>query len=78
MDPEVEAKIADLKARRDTLKRMRDSGIYQSRHGDTSLTFRSMSEIERAIRSINSELRTLEGKPSRPGYVVQTSKGYGA
>lgn len=77
MDPETEAKIEALEARRETLKKMRDSGIYQSRHGDTSLTFRSIGEIERAIKAINSEIRTLKGVRRKPGYVVQFTKGYG-
>lgn len=74
---EIDAKLVVLRARKESLKSMIASGIYQSRHGDTSLTFRSFSELERALAMVNTEIRSLTGKPNRPGYVWQNSKGYG-
>jgi hypothetical protein len=55
------------------LKNASRSGVLTVRHGDTSTTFRSLGEIERAIAAMEAEL----SPPRRrgPRYITQLSKG---
>lgn len=60
------------------LYNMRDSGVTSVRHGDTSTQFRSMNELLKAIRLLESQRRSGLGlKRSRVSYVRQSTKGYG-
>lgn len=66
-----------INARLTVLYQMRDSGVLISRHGDTSLQFRSLTEILQAIRILEGGLSTAQGRNrSRVSYVRQTTKGY--
>ncbi len=55
------------------LKNASRSGVLTVRHGDTSTTFRSFSEIERAIAAMEAELNPPRRRG--PRYITQMSKG---
>lgn len=67
-----------INARLDVLYRMRDSGVLITRHGDTSVQFRSLDELMRSIRLLEGQLNTAQGRNrSRVSYVRQKTKGFG-
>lgn len=76
-DTETASQIAELEVQLTALKKARASGTYSVRHGDTSVTYRSLSEINKAISAIAKELRVLNGTTRTPYYARQGSKGYG-
>ena len=55
------------------LKNASRSGVLTVRHGDTSTTFRSLGEIERAIAAMEAELSPPRRRS--PRYITQLSKG---
>lgn len=57
------------------LKKARGSGVLVVRHGDTSVTYRSMDDINKAIAGVLSEIKALGGTGRKPRYVVQHFKG---
>lgn len=62
----------------DELKRARASGVLVVKHGDTTTTYRSIDEINRAISALEGDISKLTGKRRRRvRYVSQRSKGYG-
>jgi hypothetical protein len=57
---------------------MRDSGVLITRHGDTSVQFRSLDELLRAIRILEKQANAAQGiVTSRVSYIRQNSRGYG-
>jgi hypothetical protein len=57
---------------------MRDSGVLITRHGDTSVQFRSLDELLRAIRILENQANAAQGiVKSRVSYIRQNSRGYG-
>lgn len=74
-DTETASQIATLETQLTALKKARASGVLSVRHGDTSVQYRSLSEIERAISAVKKELRALNGGARKPRYALQTSKG---
>lgn len=76
-DTETASQIAELESQLTKLKAARASGVFNVRHGDISVTYRSLKEINQAITAIQRELRALNGESSRrpPYYVRQPSKG---
>jgi uncharacterized beta-barrel protein YwiB (DUF1934 family) len=68
----------EINAKLTTLYTMRDSGVLIIRHGDTSTQFRSMDDLMRAIRLLEGQLNTAQGRvKSRVSYIRQSTKGYG-
>lgn len=66
----IEAQLVRLRA-------ARASGVLTIKHGETSTTYRSLAEIERAIAVLEGELRLASTTPrTRVRYPVQLTKGY--
>jgi hypothetical protein len=65
-----------MQARLDALDEMISSGLLQSRHGDTMLTFRSTTDLLKARQFVQDQIDDLNGT-SRPRvrYAYQTGKG---
>lgn len=72
----TEDQIALLTDQLAALKRARGSGVLEVRHGDTSTTYRSVSEILAAITQTQAELDKLNGvKRGGPRYIRESSRG---
>lgn len=54
-----------LQAQIDALTIMRANGVLTARNGDSSVTFRSLQEIDSAITSAKADLEALQGTPRR-------------
>jgi hypothetical protein len=61
---------AQIAARIEALESAIASGVLTARHGDTSMTYRSMSEMLQALALLKSQSMTRG-----PRYIVQKSKG---
>lgn len=55
------ASADELTARIEKLKKARGSGVLTVRHGDEMVTYRSVAEINAAIRADEQELAGLTG-----------------
>lgn len=66
---------ATLSARLETLKKARDSGVLQVRHGDTMTTFRSLSELESIIADLEGQISGASTPRRRIRYLFQSGKG---
>ncbi|MCW2854360.1 MAG: hypothetical protein JWM84_4024 [Nocardioides sp.] len=69
-ESEKQAMLLQLAA----LKAASRSGVLTVRHGDTSTTFRSLAEIERALAAMEAELNPRAPRRG-PRYITQLSKG---
>jgi hypothetical protein len=68
----------EILARIALLEGMRDSGVLITRHGDTSVQFRSLDDLLRALRILRKQLASAMGlNKSRVSYIRQKSRGYG-
>lgn len=68
---------SELEARVAALRKARDSGVLIVRHGDTSTQFRSLSELEKILGSLEGELAALMGtKRKSVRYIRQDRKGF--
>lgn len=70
------ADLATLIAERDELKSAMRSGALSVRHGDKSVTYRSMSEMRAALDDLNDEIAELEGRKKRRITYVRQSRGF--
>ncbi len=69
---------AEIEARLTLLRGMATNGVLISRHGDTSVQFRSLDELLRAIRILEGQLGKVLGlTKSRVSYIRQSTRGYG-
>lgn len=71
------SELTEMQARLVSLKKARDSGTLDVRHGDTSVTYRSLKEINEIILALEGDIAGLAGTTSTrgPKYIHQTSKG---
>lgn len=67
--------MSELSDRLAALKKARDSGALIVKHGETMTTFRSLSEIERIIAELESEIAGLVTPQRRIRYIFQSGKG---
>lgn len=67
--------LTELRAQLRSLKLARASGALVVRHGDTMVTYRSLSELNQAIAAVTGEIAALLGTQRKPGYVRQSRKG---
>ncbi len=68
---------ATIQTRIDAAEAALATGVLSVRHGDTSTTFRSESEIEKLIARLRKQLASLQGKTNtRVKYITQASKGF--
>lgn len=69
------ATTAELTIRLEALKKARDTGSLQVRHGDTSVTYRSLAEITDIIAAIEKEIAEAAGAVRRVRYIRQRGRG---
>jgi len=70
------ASLATLQARLETIDAAIASGVLTVRHGETSTTFRSMSEMLAARALLVKQIAELEGTTrTRIRYAYQSGKG---
>lgn len=70
------ANMATLLAQLDALKAARRSGAHRISYGESTIEYRSDTELQAAIASLEAEIMA-EGGTSRPTIaVVRSSKGY--
>lgn len=70
--------LSDKQARLARLKKARDSGALSTRHGEESITFRSLAELNSIISSLEGEIAGLSDPttvPRRMRYLYQSGKG---
>lgn len=71
------ADAATITTRLEALKKARDTGVLTVKHGETLTTFRSLAEIERIIKQLESDLAAAGGSPrKRLRYAYQSGRGY--
>ncbi len=69
----------ELQARLDALRKARDTGALEVRHGDTRVVYRTMTEMERIISALEAEIFALAGNSTlrrKRRYIYQSGKGY--
>lgn len=67
---------SELEARIAALRRARDSGVLDVRHGEQRTIFRSLAEIDTILAGLEAELDAFNVEPkSRLRYIVQSDKG---
>lgn len=67
--------LSELETLRDDLVRARSSGEARVSYGDKAVVYRSISEIEDAISSLDEDIAALKGEKKvehRRHYVVKT------
>jgi hypothetical protein len=71
------ATLEELGAQRDGLLRAKRSGVLTIRHGEKTVTYRSVAEIDKALADLNDEIAEVGGTPRRRRRVLafQVSKG---
>ena len=69
-------KIEHLKQSLRRLRAARDSGALQVRHGDTSTTFRSVTELQTAITINEQDLQRANGVVRTRSFRIYSRKGY--
>lgn len=66
-----------LALRLEAIRKARDSGVLELRHGDESTTFRSLKEMDSIIRQLEDEIAAANGvKKPRVRYITQYCKGF--
>jgi hypothetical protein len=66
----------ELQTQLTALKKARASGALIVRHGDTQVTYRSITELQAAIDAITRELNALDpSRKRRPFYIRQERRG---
>lgn len=65
----------ELQTQLTALKKARASGALVVRHGDTQVTYRSITELQLAIDAITKELNVAKGRKRRPHYIRQDRRG---
>lgn len=69
----TDAEKTDIAARIASLEAAVGSGLLNVRHGDTSTTFQTIGEMNKAIENLKAQLGTR--RRSRVRYVYQAGKG---
>lgn len=69
--------LSDLQAKLATLRAARVSGVLETRHGDTSITYKSDADMASAEASLVAQIAAAGGTSATrgPKYINQTSKG---
>lgn len=69
------ADLATLQGRRDALKRALASGAHSVSVADYHQTFRTVAEIQAAIKDVETDMADLQGAPIVRTYRFNTQKG---
>lgn len=75
LDTETAAEVALWEERLVILEGLVADGTLIAMHGGTSLQFRSLADIFKAIGYAKRKIRKLTGSPRGPAYILQCSKG---
>lgn len=67
--------LTDLRTRREALSAQRASGVARVSYDGKTVDYRSVSEIDRAIKALDREIATLEGRRIVRQVRITTSKG---
>lgn len=69
----------EIQARIDALQKSRDAGVLNVRHGADSVTYQSLSQMDKVLARLKAELASVNGTTPRSklNYLRQESKGYG-
>ena len=61
------ASLSDMQARREKLAAAIDSGALSIRHGEKTITYRSQTEMERALYRLDKDIAVAAGakKPTK-------------
>jgi len=68
--------LAELKQRRDDLRRTRADGVARAKFGDDEIEYRSDSEIAAALASLDREIAALEGRQSVQTINFRSKRGW--
>lgn len=68
--------LETLQAQKVALKKAMRSGALNVKHGEKSVTYRSLAEMEKALNGIEDEIAELEGKPRKRVFYINASRGY--
>lgn len=68
--------LATLQAQLSAIETARASGVLTVQHGDTSTTFRNLSDMDRIIASLKNQIADAGGTTRRKvRFLYQTCKG---
>jgi len=67
--------LAILNARRDALKRALGTGAHEVAIGDYKQTFRSVADIQAAIKDVDTDIADLQGTKITRNYRFTSQKG---
>ncbi|KLK91416.1 hypothetical protein AA309_20175 [Microvirga vignae] len=65
------ATLAELEAQLEMLQRARDTGVLQIRKGEDSTLFRSLKEMDEAIRGLELRIRRAKGGAAKTYRMVR-------
>lgn len=68
--------VEHLEAQRLALVKAMRSGALQVRHGDKSVNYRSMSEMQTALDMIDEDIAVASGKKKKRITYLRVSRGY--
>lgn len=72
----AEESVSDLQTRLTEIRKARDSGTLIVKHGESSVTFRSLSEMDQIIADLDGRLNGASSSPTRRTYgAYQRGKG---
>lgn len=70
------ADLATLQAQLKAIEKARNSGVLTVTHGDTSSTFRNLSDMDKIIASLKDQIGAIQGtKRRKVRRIYQTGKG---
>lgn len=67
--------LPELQAMRDALLKARASGTRRVRTGDEEIEYKSDSEMDRALRNLDSQIASLQSGSTPNTFKFSTSKG---
>lgn len=68
--------VAALQAQLEALKSARRSGVLKSRFSDREVTYRSDTELGRAISALENEIAVAQGTPRATTVTIRSNKGW--
>ncbi|WP_375662292.1 phage head-tail joining protein [Bartonella sp. OC16QHHD] len=69
-------RLESLKRRREQIEEALYSGAQSVRHGDKQISNRSVEELRRALKMINTQIADLEGRKGSRVFYFNISRGY--
>lgn len=69
------SELSELQSKLAALRAARNSGVLSTRHGDTSITYKSDTEMAAAEAALLNQIAAASDTPRTVRYIHQTSKG---